>query len=128
MRPAFRTPLQVRVFRFGVSGLLVTGVHFLIALSLIEGASFPPPWANGMAFTGATGLSYLLNTLWSFSGTLRGKTLLRFLLVAVFGLILTVLVSGVAQHLGWSYLLGICAVAVTVPAASFVLHNAWTYR
>lgn len=122
------SPLQQRIFRFGVSGVLVTGVHFLIAVLLIKGARLPPSGANGLAFTAATGLSYLLNTLWSFSGTLRGRTLLRFLLVAAFGLLLTMAVSWTAQQLGLNYLLGIVAVAVTVPAASFLLHNTWTYR
>ena len=37
-------------------------------------------------------------------------------------------VACAAQVAGLNYLLGIVAVALTIPAFTFVLHNFWTYR
>lgn len=117
-----------KAMRFGLIGLLVTSIHFLVAIILIEQILAPPPLANGIAFLFATAISYFANTVWSFSSRLSGKTLFRFIFVSVIGLMLAVIVSVIAQEIGLGYLFGICAVAMIVPPMTFVLHNFWTYR
>jgi len=117
-----------RGLRFAVTGLFVTALHALVAVLFINGVSPKPPLANGVAFAIATVVSYVINTTWSFSARLHGKTLLRFLLVSAGGFFLAMFVAWAAQMAGLHYLLGIVAVALTIPAFTFVLHNFWTYR
>ena len=80
---------MVRLVRFGVSGVIATGVHVAIATPLALGLGVSPVLANGVAFVCATVFSYLLNALWSFSAKPDRHNFLRFVCVAVFGLLLT---------------------------------------
>jgi putative flippase GtrA len=114
--------------RFAVSGLLATGLHVLIAVSFIKLILPSPMLANGVAFAMATVFSYLINTLWSFSSRLHGKNLRRFVVVSALGCLLSVAVSGLAEHYGLPYELGIVLVVLSVPPATFLLHSFWTYR
>jgi putative flippase GtrA len=120
--------LTRRVLRFGISGLLATGLHVLIAVTLIRSVLLPPSIANGAAFAMATIFSYLINTMWSFGRPLHGRNLLRFCAVSCIGLILAMIISGAAQHFGLHYMLGIFFVVLTVPPVTFLLHTFWTYR
>ena len=77
-----------RALRFGLTGLLVTGLHAITAIVLIEWLALAPPLANGVAFAVATVVSYVVNTTWSFSSQLHGRTLRRFVCVSVAGFLL----------------------------------------
>jgi putative flippase GtrA len=125
---AEKSALIQRGLRFAVTGVFVTALHALVAVLFIHFISAPPPLANGVAFAVATVVSYVINTTWSFSARLHGRTLVRFLLVSVWGFFLAMFVAWAAQMAGLHYLLGIGAVALTIPAFTFVLHNFWTYR
>lgn len=128
MTSAEQSALIKRGLRFAVTGLFVTALHAVVAVLFIHFVSPLPPLANGVAFAVATVVSYVINTTWSFSSRLHGRTLLRFLSVSVAGFFLAMLVAWAAQLAGLNYLLGIGAVALTIPAFTFVLHNFWTYR
>ncbi|MEB0047305.1 MULTISPECIES: GtrA family protein [unclassified Pseudomonas] len=128
MMSAEKSALIKRALRFAVTGLFVTALHALIAVLFINFVMPIPPLANGVAFAVATVVPYLINTTWSFSARLHGRTLLRFMMVSSAGFLLAMFVAWVAQMAGLNYLLGICAVALTIPAFTFVLHNFWTYR
>jgi putative flippase GtrA len=120
--------LTKQAFRFGISGLLATGLHVLVAVFLIRGLLLAPSIANGAAFAVATIFSYLINTMWSFSSPLHGRNLLRFCVVSFVGLVLAMTISGAAQSFGLHYLWGILFVVLTVPPVTFLLHSLWTYR
>ncbi|MGG7672529.1 GtrA family protein [Pseudomonas sp. WC2] len=128
MTSAEKSALIQRGLRFAVTGLFVTALHALVAVLFIHFIVAQPPLANGVAFIVATVVSYLINTTWSFSARLHGRTLLRFLLVSAGGFLMAMFVAWAAQMAGLNYLLGIVAVALTIPAFTFVLHNFWTYR
>lgn len=128
MTAAEKSALIRRGVRFAITGIFVTVLHALVAVLFINFIAPQPPLANGVAFTVATVVSYVINTTWSFSARLHGKTLLRFLLVSLGGFLLAMFVAWAAQIAGLHYLLGIAAVALTIPAFTFVLHNFWTYR
>ena len=123
-----RSALIRRGLRFALTGLLVTALHALVAVMFIHFIAPEPPLANGFAFAVATVVSYVINTTWSFSARLHGRTLQRFLTVSAGGFLLAMLVAWAAQMAGLNYLFGIGAVALTIPAFTFVLHNFWTYR
>lgn len=118
----------VKLLRFGVSGVMATAVHAAVAMSLIVQAEAPPMLANALAFLCATGVSYLMNTLWSFSAPVHVRNASRFAMVSTLGLGLTALVSGGVQFAGGAPWSGIAAVACVVPPATFLAHRAWTYR
>lgn len=118
---------SVRILRFGFSGLLATGLHAIVAMALMTKAGAQPIVANVVAFSCATSVSYLMNTLWSFSASIELRNVWRFGAVSAIGLALTALVSASAQMLGGGPLASIAAVVCTVPAATFALHRAWTY-
>ena len=120
--------LSRRVRRFAISGLLVTGIHVLIAAGMINFVTPVAPLANGVAFVVATAFSYAVNTLWSFSSAMDGGNFVRFISVALAGLLLAVAVSGAAEYYGFHYMVGIGLVACTVPPTTFLLHYFWTYR
>ncbi len=122
-RPEFAS-----VIRFGVSGLLATGLHIAIAMPLMIRCHASPALANSVAFACATLWSYLANTLWSFSSAPGIRNACRFVAVALGGLTLTALVSALAQQAGAPPLVGIAAVVSVVPAFTFVAHRFWTYR
>jgi len=123
-----QSPLLRRALRFALTGLVVTGVHVVAAVLFMHLILANPPLANGFAFVVATVLSYLINTLWSFSARLHGRTLGRFLVVSIGGFWLAMLVAWIAQNAGLGYLAGIAAVALIIPVFTFILHNFWTYR
>ncbi|RON55176.1 GtrA family protein [Pseudomonas frederiksbergensis] len=128
MTSAEKSALIKRALRFAVTGLFVTALHAVVAVMFINFVMPMPPLANGVAFAVATVVSYLINTTWSFSARLHGRTLLRFMMVSGAGFLLAMFVAWAAQTAGLNYLLGIGAVALTLPAFTFVLHNFWTYR
>lgn len=123
-----QAPLLRRALRFAMTGLLVTALHAVAAVLFMHLILANPPLANGFAFLVATVVSYLINTLWSFSSRLHGRTLYRFVLVSTGGFGLAMLVAWVAQSAGLNYLAGIAAVALIIPVFTFILHNFWTYR
>jgi putative flippase GtrA len=126
---AFLEPaLLRRAWRFGLSGLMVTALHAAIAAGVIETSGLHEAYANGIAFAVATLTSYLLNTYWSFSAAPARTNLLRFILVALFGLVVTMAIAGAAAKAGFSYWIGIGCVVAAVPPMTFLLHNFWTYR
>ena len=125
---AFPPILRKRAIRFALSGMLVTGLHVLIATAFIQIVLPAPSLANGVAFTVATIFSYIIHTTWSFSSPLHGKNLFRFSLVSFIGLFLAVSISGAADYFGMHYSYGIALVVCIVPPVTFLLHNFWTYR
>jgi len=100
----------------------------LTAIFLVECLLQSPSVANGAAFVLATLVSFVINTVWSFSQPLQGIAFFRFLVVSSLGLTLTVLIARIAQGLNLNYLLGIGLVVVVIPPVTFALHNTWTYR
>ncbi|CAG9165038.1 hypothetical protein LMG23992_00184 [Cupriavidus laharis] len=117
-----------RLFRFGVSGIIATGIHVAVATPLIYLLHATQVSANGVAFVTANISSYLLNTLWSFGATPGRNSYLRFLAVSMLGLMLTLGISASMQALGANYWAGLAAILSVVPAVTFVLHRSWTYK
>jgi putative flippase GtrA len=114
--------------RFGITGLIATGIHVAVAVALIAWLHMPPYVANPIAFLTATGFSYAANTLWSFSSRMDHRTLRRYACVALFGFIATTAIAAAAEAAHLDYRVGILLVIALVTPATFALHNLWTYR
>jgi putative flippase GtrA len=120
--------LSRQALRFVLAGIASTALHVAIASSLIELGGSHAGTANGIAFTVATLASYVSNSIWTFQAPLAGGSLVRFVVVALAGLVMTVAITSAIQSAGYHYLVGIAAVVLTVPALSFLSHRLWTYR
>lgn len=130
MRPFIRgshSALLVRVFRFGITGVMVTGVHVLVAGALLGFAGFGGALSNGIAFWVATAVSWVAHTTWSFSSRLSVGRSLRFVTVSLIGCAVAMSVAGAAESAGLPAWAGIVFVVMSVPPLTFVLHNFWTY-
>ncbi|AOR72479.1 sugar translocase [Burkholderia stabilis] len=119
---------RTRLVRFGLSGLCSTAIHTLVAAAMFALFDATPVTANAVAFICATVFSYLANTLWSFSSTVRARNLLRFLAVTLAGFIETLLLARAAELLEVSRGMSVVAIALLIPPTTFVLHRLWTYR
>ncbi|KAA1014431.1 GtrA family protein [Paraburkholderia panacisoli] len=117
-----------KLIRFGICGLSATGLHIGVAGALILHAGMSQSLANTVAFACATSWSYLVNTLWSFSSSLRARNVWRFIAVSLAGAVLTGLVSYLAQMTGAGPWIGIAMVVCAVTPLTFVTHRRWTYR
>lgn len=117
-----------RLFRFGITGLMATAIHVMVAVSLISRLGVPPYVANPIAFVIATGFSYAANTLWSFSSQLSRRTLWPYACVSIFSCLATAAISAAADAAHLDYRIGILLVIMIVTPVNFVLHNVWTYR
>src|SRR5512140_3417636 len=73
----------VRACRFGLTGVVSTGVHVLIATLGIAWLGLSAVIGNATAFAAATVASYCINTRWSFSRPLGAQSLARFAVVAL---------------------------------------------
>ena len=114
--------------RFALTGLVVTLTHVVMSIAAIEWLQLHPGAANGLAFLVANGLSYAINTRWSFQSQLSMKTWWRFFLVSAIAWILTVTIAWLAELAGSHYLVGIGLVVGIVPTFSFIAHRFFTYE
>ncbi|HGL4261232.1 GtrA family protein [Burkholderia dolosa] len=119
---------RVRLVRFGLSGLCSTALHALVASAMYALFDATQVAANAVAFACATVFSYLANTLWSFSSTVRSRNMLRFVVVALAGFTETMLIARTADLLGIARGASIVAIALLIPPTTFVMHRLWTYR
>ncbi|MEK6354069.1 MAG: GtrA family protein [Burkholderia cenocepacia] len=119
---------RTRLVRFGVSGLCSTAIHVLVTTALFARLDAAPVTANAIAFLCATTFSYLANTLWSFSSTVRTRNAMRFLAVTLAGFVETMLIARAAEALDAPRAMGVVAIALLIPPTTFVLHRLWTYR
>ena len=128
MMQRWRAPTTLRqATRFALSGAAATALHVAVAATLVVLLLTAPPVANAIAFVVASVVSYLAQTLWSFSSHVGWGTLSRFLVVSLIGCLVAFMVAAGAQNLGLDYLVGIMLVGLTVPPLTFFLHKIWTY-
>lgn len=121
-------PFQ-QVFRFGVVGVSATIVHFVVALVMNEQFGVSPLWSNLIAFACAWPVSYLGNYFWTFdTDSNHGKSILRFAIAAICGLLLSQLIVWVvAEYMGYSLRIALIPALMLVPVFSFVMSRYWVF-
>jgi putative flippase GtrA len=112
---------------FAIVGVLTTLLHVAVAVSVIRTFTAPAWLANGVAFVVATSFSYVVNASVTFGSRPAGRSLLRYFVVAIVGLLLAMAISALADRAGLSYLAGIACVVVAVSGGTFIAHRNWTY-
>ena len=120
--------VQRQFARFLCIGLGATAVHVAIAAHLIGTHMMPPALGNAIAFVFANLFSYLSQSAYVFQRPPTPVRYWRFLSVSLGGLALVAAISSGLEVLGVHYLVGIAAVVLVVPIATFGLHRLWTFR
>ncbi len=118
----------IKFLRFVCIGFLNTSLHFFVVVIFVEKILPEPVLANSIAFIAATSFSYISNTNWSFSNHMTIRNLLRFFLVSVAGLCLTIFITTIAKYQGIDYIPATFLVVILVPPITFLLHFCWTFR
>jgi putative flippase GtrA len=117
------------VFRFAISGFLATSLYFLIVNTLIAAFRTDPVAASVSAYLLSLGVSYLLQSRFTFRVRSDSFTqALRFLISSLAGL--AIAYAGMAltvQVLKFPSLLGSAAVCALIPLTSYLLFNYWVF-
>ncbi|MCR5873073.1 GtrA family protein [Phenylobacterium sp. J426] len=124
MRPVARQAVV-----FAAVGAAATGAHVAAALAFRHLAGLEPLAANLLAYLAAVAVSYLGNARLTFGRpALQGGQFLRFLVVSLFGLGVTqVLTWLLVVEAGWPFAAGLAVVAVVTPAATFTASKLWAF-
>jgi len=113
--------------RFGVIGVINTGVHALVLTALVELAHCGVVLANTAAFMVSNVFSYFMNAAITFHAPPTIASYLKFFTASLLALGSTMLISGVMAHLGFHYLQGFLVVIVLVPAISYLAIKVWVF-
>lgn len=127
----FRIPsnsILSKLLKFAGIGLVNTGIHTSIVVTLVELLRTSPTIANAIAFMAANAFSYWANRRWNFRTNASIQQYTRFLFVSLAGLAITILVSSIADRAGLHYLIGLALVFIALPTLTFILHYRWTFR
>ena len=118
---------HTRIIRFVLVGSLATVLHLATTYFAVRSLGTSIGAANGLAFLTATGVSYVLQQIWTFSEQLSLPKLRRFLLASLFCASVAALVSGGMSAFGGSSMLATLAVLAVVPPLSYLVHRFWTF-
>lgn len=116
-----------RIARWALIGLLSTVVHVMTVTALVEALALPPVPANGLAFVVASLFSFRANGRYTFGQAASWPRFVRFLGVALVGLLLAVGASSLAEALQWHYRVGVLLTVLLLPALTYLAHRLWTW-
>jgi putative flippase GtrA len=113
--------------KFSGVGAVNTLIHLAVTVSLVELLQTNPVIANTLAFLAANAFSYWANSRWSFQANMERQRFIRFFIISIAGLLLTIALSAFAQAMHWHYLAGIALLFCILPVLTFVFHKHWTF-
>jgi putative flippase GtrA len=117
-----------RIVRFGLVGLIATGVHTGVSLCVYRFLGLPPVVANGTGFCIALLFSMAGHSRFTFRQSLSWSRAARFVTVALSSVLFSSTVVLLAQHFTplrpELYLAG---AALLTAAFNFTLHSLWTF-
>lgn len=121
-----RFQIMPRLFRFAIVGGIATCVHLSMAWLVFNWVVRDSTMANIVAFVVANVVSFLLQTLWSFSSKPTLARFVRFCAVSTIGFSTSALVPSIfgRQHLWAPTIIVVCC----IPVFSYIAHARWTYR
>jgi putative flippase GtrA len=114
--------------KFGLIGVLNTATHGIVLSLLVEGLAVSAVTGNLFAFMVANVVSYNLNCRITFKVSLSFYGYLKFFLSSLLSLALTLVISWVAERLGFHYLQGFIAIIIIVPLFSFLIMKAYVFH
>ncbi|MPW31293.1 GtrA family protein [Agarivorans sp. B2Z047] len=116
---------SLRIARYGLTGVIATTIHFVLALAVLQYWPQAFALANFVGFSLAFVFSYLLQTCWVFQNQPSLNNALRFFVVQTSALCLSILLSSLLND--FSNIIKVAVVIVLLPLVTFVIHRCWTY-
>ena len=119
-----------RIVRYGIAGVVGTGIYFAALLLLVELARTPPVPASFLATGIVAVASYLINRMFVFD-TNRSHTsaFFRFVAASVWSAVVNAGLMRLAIGiLGWPYLAGAVLTTAVVPPMNFAVNYLWAFR
>jgi putative flippase GtrA len=117
------------IARFGLTGVTTTLVYFFLTNGLVLLFGAPPAVASVCAYLLSTGISYLLQSRFTFrvnSGSV--DQVVRFAVTSLAGLgVSWCVMAFTVSVLGWPYLIGALAVCVLIPVTNFFVFRGWVF-
>lgn len=113
---------------FSLIGVCNTLIHLVMVMGLVELFSVYPVLANGVAFITANLFSFWANSRWSFRAAINRQRYIRFFVVSLLGLTVSLLASMLGEALHWHYLLGVLLTFIFLPLVTFLAHRNWTWN
>jgi len=119
-----------KMFRYGVVGIIGTGIHFGTLILLVEIFSIDPVISSTIGFILTLIVSYILNYFWTFaSNQAHSKAIFRYAVVSISGLFLNALIMHITVNIFyWHYILGQAVVIFVIPITNFALNNWWSFK
>lgn len=119
-----------KMFRYGVVGIIGTGIHFGTLILLVEIFSLDPVISSTIGFILTLIVSYILNYFWTFaSSQAHSRAIFRYAVVSISGLLLNAIIMYITVNiLDWHYVLGQTVVIFVIPITNFALNNWWSFR
>ena len=117
------------VIRYGIVGIIGTILHIGTLALLVERFQVNPVLSSVTGFLFAFIISYFLNFFWVFNSSREHLTTsIRYLVVSVFGLVLSTLIMyTVVDILQWWYGWGALCIILVIPVSNFILNYLWTF-
>jgi putative flippase GtrA len=114
---------------FGVVGVSLALIYFVMAYAGSSGIGLEPSIASGCAYLLMIPLAYFAHRIITFrSSKIHSVAFPRFVVTSCMGVALSWVIPYLAsQILGAPHWLAFCAVCVIVPALSFVTTRAWVF-
>ena len=122
---------MLQAARYGVVGVLNTGIDVALFFALINYANLEPVVATVISYSVAAANSFTINRLWTFSGRSASGSTLReaaiFAGVTVLGVIVQAATLAVVQPVAGVIVAKVCA-TLTAFAATFWLNKRVTFK
>ena len=116
--------------QYATMGAVGTAAQYCVLFGLVESGTASALTASTLGFVAGAVINYLLNYRFTFrSRKSHQETFIRFMTVALLGLIVNSLIMGVATRLArLDYLLAQIIATGAVLATTFVTNRGWTFR
>jgi putative flippase GtrA len=116
--------------RFGLVGIVATGVHMLVVLLLIQTTNLFVLVANLLAFLTAFGVSFVGNYVWTFGSPGSPRTAMhRFLLVSITAFSANMcLLALLTQWAALEPATAAITAATVIPAMTYIGSRSWAFR
>ncbi len=126
--PAYQDLWQI--FRFGIVGIVATLVHMGVATLLSMTTEIPLVLINTLAFLVAFGFSFCGHYYWTFSRQSEyGRSLVRFFLVALTGLLASTLLLSVLIKLDFANDVTKLVISIVIiPVVTYYMGKLWAFR
>jgi len=119
-----------RIVRYGIAGVVATGIYFACVWLLVDWMAVTPVTAAVIATMIVIVTSYAINRAFVFeTNRAHRSAFTRFVVASLFGIAANTGLMYVATRLfAWPYLIGAALTILVVPPTNFLINQFWAFR